>query len=232
MGNEFQYAGTVDSDKPYHLKVRYCLWPFLRSDQWFLPRFCLELENQGKELHRGSIEIDIVDSENLNSLAEVSSYKGHFQDVLHHEVTSLKPGKKEKIKFKIESRFLKPGNYLMRVTLNEWIPSDSPIRELRQQLADSNISEEKIKGMEELRINQWQEIGIDPYRRPEGRLKGKQVFDLRFTETIKIHDLSSVSTIYGMFVGSVLAVLIGGLYAIVKLLNSHWDKFLELLKIT
>lgn len=232
MGKEFQFAGTVDSDRPYHLKVHYCLWPFLSSDQWFLPRFCLELENLGKELYRGALEVDIANSDKLNSLAEITTYKGPFQDVFHHEITSLKPGKKEKIKFRIESRFLEPGNYFMRITLNEWIPSDSPIRELRQQLTESKISDDRIKGIEELSITQWREIGIDPYRRPESQFKGKQVFDLRFNEIIKVHSLSSVSTVYGMFVGSVLAVFVGGLYAIVKILNSHWEKILELLRIT
>ena len=153
MGKEFQYAGTVDSNRPFRLKVGYCFWPFLRSDQWFLPRFYLELENLGKELSRNSF---------------------------------------------------------------------------RKQ----NYQSEGIREIEKLSIDQLQQQGINPYQRPVGQFKGKQVFDLRFTEILKIHSLSSVSTIYGMFIGSILAIFASGLYTIVKLVNSHWDKLLELLKIT
>jgi len=211
------------------VEVAYARWPFIRSDQWFLPRFRVKVTNLGTEIRRGSIQIDIADAEPLTTLAEITSFKGPFQDVLHHEVNSLQAGSTDDFGFRIQSKFLKPGRYILRVLFNEWIPSDSPIRELRDQFRRANISDEKLKEIEAQSIESLKGHGIDPYQRPVGQFRGKPLFDFRFNEVIKVHPLSGVATILGGFIGSVLAVCISFLYALIRLISGNWESIRALL---
>ena len=220
----FEYTGTTDADHPMKVEVAYVHWPFIRSDQWFLPRFRVKVTNLGREIQRGSLQIDIADADSLPTLAGITSHAGPFQDVLHHEITSLQAGEIHEFRFTIQSRFLRPGRYIMRTLFNEWIPSDSPIRELREQLRKADVTAERLMEIEAQVLATMKDSGIDPYQRPVGQFRGKPLFDLRFNEVIKIHPLSSVAAILGAFIGSVLAACISFLYALLRLLSEHWDR--------
>ncbi len=222
MRKKLQYAGTVDSDQPFEVNLKYCIWPLLFSDQWFLPRFTLKVKNLGKEVRRGSLEIEIADFGDVKQLSRVSAYKGPFQDVYHHEVNNLLPGKEDKFTFRIESRFLRQGEYIIRVLFNEWIPSDSSIRELSKQLERIDLSEEEKSNTRRVAEEQMRRMGVDPYAIPKGQFKAKQLFDLRFVEKIKIHSLASTATIIGGFLGTVFATCVTVLYATIKILQENW----------
>ena len=220
----FEYAGTTDADHPMKVAVAYAHWPFIPSDQWFLPRFRIRVTNLGREIQRGSLQVDIADADSLPTLAGITSHAGPFQDVLHREINSLQAGDTHKFRFSIQSRFLKPGRYILRILFNEWIPSDSPIMELREQLRKADVTAERLKEIETQALAAMKDSGIDPYQRPVGQFRGKLLFDLRFNEVIKIHPLSSVAAILGAFIGSVLAACISFLYALLRLLSEHWDR--------
>jgi len=208
---KLKFSGRFDINYPTKLTVEQCIWPIISSDQWFLPKFKVEIENLAKEIQRGSIEIYITEFENIKSLSATTSYKGPFQDVYIHRLGKFKLKEKKKFKFKIESRYLKPGNYIMRITLTEWIPSDTPLREIKHDLENAKISTENKKVMRQFAINSLSKSGIDPYKKPQGQFKSKPLFDLRSSEVIKVHPIGTTITI----ISSLLLAIIGG---IVKLL--------------
>jgi hypothetical protein len=213
------------------LEVAYARWPFIRSDQWFLPRFRVKLANLGREIPRGSIQVDIADAERLSTLAEITSFTGPFQDVFHREVNALQAGGTEDFVFKIQSRFLKPGRYILRAHFSEWIPSDSPVNDLREQLRRAHIPDDKVREIEAQSIQTLQDQGINPYQRPTGQFRAKSLFDFRLTEVIKIHPLSGVATILGGFIGSVLAVCVSFLYASIRLISENWETIRGVLRV-
>lgn len=230
MAKFFEYSGTKDSGHPIEVNLKYCLWPVLFSDQWFLPRFKLKIKNLGKEIQKGSVQIDIVEFSKVEKISQISSYKGPFQDVYHREISNFHPSEEYKITFKIESRFLAEGEYIIRILFKEWIPSDSPMRDLEAQFYNLKIPEEKRNEIRPMVEESHKKMGIDPYAVPKGQYKSKQLLDLRFIEKIKIHSLSSTATIMGMFIGSVLAVFVGFLYTIVKITNENWDTIIGFFK--
>jgi len=222
MAKGLEYTGTVDRDHPFEVRLQYCWWPPLFSDQWFLPRLKLRIKNLGKAVQRGSIEIDITEFDNVKELAQVGSYRGPFQDVFHYEISDLLPGKQVKFTFRIASRFLRPGEYVLRVMLKQWIPSDSPIREMMKQLQKENIPEQQKSEMRRIAEEHMRQMAIDPYAVPRGQYTARQLFDLRFVERLKIHSLVSTATIMGAFIGSGLAA--GGMfvYATIKVIQENW----------
>jgi hypothetical protein len=231
MSKYFQFAGTIDSNREFEVKVTYCFWPFLFSDQWFLPRLKIEIKNLSKEITSGSMSLYITDFANLKSLSEISSYSGHFQDFAHFPIFSLKSGMKLKKKIRIESKFLKPGNYILRIELFENIPRNTPLIELRETLVRSNINKESAEIILNQTLDQWKQIGINPYSIPEGQFSLKSLFDLRFNEVIKIHSLMNLSTIYGVFFGiSASTFIASGLWFIQKL-NINWENIKAIWKI-
>ena len=158
---DFEYAGQESADHPMKVEMTYRHWPLLRSDQWFLPRFRLRVTNLGLEIRSGSIEIDIANADNLSTLAEITSFKGPFQDVYHHEINSLKAGATDEVTFTIKSKFLKPGRFILRTMFNEWIPSESPIVELRRQIKDANLLPDEKSALEQRAMMSWNERGIN-----------------------------------------------------------------------
>lgn len=222
MRKKIEYAGTVDGNQPFEVSLSYCFWPLVASDQWFLPRFKLKIKNLGKTLYKGSVAIDITEFSNIEKISQISSYKGHFQDIFRHEITELLPGKEDSVTFTIQSRFLSPDEYILRAVLNEWIPSDSPIRELQKQLDETGTDPKKKELMIQQSEQHMKQMGMDPYAVPRGQFNAKQIFDLRFIEKIKIHSLASTATIMGGFIGSVIAASGTFLYATIKIIKDNW----------
>jgi hypothetical protein len=233
MASRLKYVGTVDPNHPFEVRLQYRWWPLLLSDQWFLPRFKLRVANLGKEVQRGSVDIYITEFKNVKELGQLGIYSGPFQDVTHRQITQLLPGKHVNLRFTIGSRFLRPGEYVLRIVLNEWIPSDSPIRELMEQLRKHNVEEPRGSALRQFAENQMREMGVDPYAVPRDQYKRSQLFDLRFVERLKIHSLTSAATIIGVFTGSALAAAgaLGALlYRAIRILQENWGTIRAVLR--
>ena len=230
MAKRIGYTGSVLSEHPFEVNLKYTKWPLLFSDQWFLPKLQLTIKNLGKTIQRGSVEVYIADFDKFESLASISSYQGPFQDVYRYDVTEFLPGREEKRTFVVESKFLREGRYIVRVVFLEWIPSDAPMRELEESLKNLKIPDESKDVVKKLSATFFQEGGINPWQIPTGQFKGKQMFDLRFVDVLKIQSLEKVATIMGAFIGSVLATFATFIYVAIRLIFENWDlitKFFE-----
>lgn len=223
MRKGLPYTGRADSQHPFEVSLVYRRWPLLFSDQWFLPGFKVSVKNLGTRVARGSINVEITDFENVKELSQVSTCAGPFQGVHVQQISDLLPGQEEKFKFVIESRYLHPGQYIVRMTFTEWIPSESPIKELASQLEAANASEQGKAQAIGLAEQFFRNQGVDPYVRPQNQYKGKQLFDFRFVERIKIHSLTSAATVMGVFIGTIVGTCGGFLYATARIVYHHWQ---------
>tara|TARA_R110002072_G_scaffold103722_1_gene227557 strand:- start:49 stop:750 length:702 start_codon:yes stop_codon:yes gene_type:complete len=227
MANELPYSGSADPDHPIRVSLKYRVWPPIQSDQWFLPRFEISLTNMSKVIPRGSVELEIGVLEPGATISDIQAYKREFQRVFHADLVDFQPGSKRVLKFRIESRYLRPGTYFLKTVFQEWIPSDSPIRELNASLAEHELPDETKMLAREHTEKIMKEHGVDPYARPVGSYKIKQLFDYRFQEPIKVHSLATTSTIIGGFIGSTAAAVAAGLYTIARILHSNWNQIYE-----
>ena len=128
-----QFSDTNSSrEYLYDIAIRKSWWSLFFVEEYFTPRFLVTLTNEGQRIERGSISCEIAEHDEVSSFPNVTSFK----DVQHFSVNDFGANESRTFKVNIESRFIKPTRYMMRVVVNVWEPSTlSPRDELIHELS-------------------------------------------------------------------------------------------------
>ena len=154
----------------------------------------------------GKIEIDIVEYSNISDFAV---YKGPFQDVFHREIRKLDAGKKLKFKLRIESRFLRPTTYMLRIYLIRWVPAGSIMDEIEEAISQpKDMSEESKARAKSSAVEFFAKKKLDLFAPRMNTWKGKLLADWRWMEIIKIFPLWEVMAVFSAGI-AVLSLLLG-----------------------
>jgi len=185
----------TDPSFPLEISVRSCWWAIITADQWLLPRFRVSIKNIGKKTLDASVQVDIAEH---STISDFGVYEGPFQDVDHREIKKLDPGQRFKFTVRIESRFLKPTSYMLRLDIVRWVPALSVMEELERQFSQSaRMTEQERQQARAITLQFFFRHGVGPYVRPENQWRSELVSDCRWLEVIKVHSLGTALTIIG-----------------------------------
>ncbi len=198
----------TDPAFPLEISVRSCWWPIITADQWLLPRFRVLIKNIGKKTLDASVQVDIAEH---STIPDFVVYEGPFQDVDHREIKKLDPGQRFKFTVRIESRFLKPTYYMLRLDIVRWVPALSVMEELERQFSQgARVREQEKQQARAIALDFLARHGVDPYERPKNQWRSELVNDCRWLEVIKVHSLERALTkisLVSALVASFLAFL-------------------------
>lgn len=199
-------ARTFLSEYSLDIAVRQCWWPPLYADQWFLPRLAITIINTGQNISQGTVTIEIAPHSEISTF---SSYDGKFQDVKHDTLVEFNKGRKKRIKLKIESRFLRPERYMLRIMLGKIEPQPSPFELLKEvYFKPQAISLDQIREFNDAVKKVEQAMpGIDIHRQEPGVSRVVPLIDWRWLEVIKVHPVLGVAGVVSF--STFVAVLAG-----------------------
>lgn len=118
MAKSIELGGTLNANFPLSVKLSYARWPRIFTDQWSLPKFRIEVRNQGELIEECYVEVVIFEFSQVEGMYEVPAYKGPFQNILNFDgIKNFSKKGKFVRRFQIQSRFLKEGEFIMRVAM-------------------------------------------------------------------------------------------------------------------
>jgi len=177
----------------FDIDIRRVRWLPFFSEQWFVPRLVFEVKNKGKDIGQGEMSFEIREHDDVSSF---SVAEGNFRDFHHIQLSNFKQGSSLKQKLKIESRFIKPGRYMLRVLVTKFEkrpPDTSFLNYVRQKVPPGHELRKPMETMGEMLS-----------RAGACNLQAVQVWDWRWLEIIRVFDMN----VCLVFVGSVIIALI------------------------
>lgn len=208
MKTQIQCSAVLHkSEYKFDIHIRKVSWLPLFVEQWLVPRFIIKITNKGKNVERGELDCEFVEHDEISSFPSV---KNNFKDFQHFQIKDFKKGDVLKYNSKIESRFIKPGRYMIRLLISKREPAGSPYEELLSELKRKYPHDDKkIEGM----ILQIENICPISRKTSPGTFRGVPLIDWRWLEVIKVHSVSTFAALVAC-----LAVLVTSLTALVAYL--------------
>lgn len=210
MRRQAQYsAKLINPEYRFDIYMRRVRWLPLFVEQWLVPRFVLEITNKGKEIDRGEIDCEFAAHDEVSSFPVVTT---GFKDFKHIQLQGFKKDDTLKSSLKIESRFIKPGRYMIRVVVSKWELAPSDHYELFGVLAKV-IPTDNAKGKETVR--KMQEIASTPEKERAKTMKRSELIDWRWLEVIKVYDLATLARLMAVIVTGI-GIVIGAVVALLR----------------
>lgn len=192
----------------FDIHIRKVRWLPLFVEQWLVPRFIIKITNKGKNIERGELDCEFLEYDEISSFPSV---KSNFKDFQHFPIEDFKKGDVLKCNSKIESRFIKPGRYMIRLLIiRKREPPGSPYEELFSKLKrEYPHDDKKIERM----ILQIERISPIPGKTSPGEFRGVPLIDWRWLEVMKVHSVSTFAALVAC-----LVALVGSLAALIAYL--------------
>ena len=206
-----QVPHSAVSHKPdytFNIQLRKVRWLPLFVEQWLVPRFIIKITNKGKNVELGELSCEFVEHDDVSSFPSV---KNNFKNFQHFHIEDFKKGDVLKYNSKIESRFIKPGRYMIRLLITKSEPVGSVYEQMFSELKRLYPrDDEKIERI----IHEIE--NIHPIRRKAspGTFKGVPLIDWRWLEVIKVHTVYTFAVL-AAFLIALIAVIISIIRAFV-----------------
>ncbi|MFZ5902344.1 MAG: hypothetical protein ACOYZ8_02160 [Chloroflexota bacterium] len=181
MPKSFPLTGTTKGrGGQFQIQLQYASWPRLFADEIFSPILRFRIKNLGP-VFNGAMEASIAKFDKIEELPSVGNFTGPFISVFSKGI-SLKPGKTEDFKFKIESKHLSVGKFVVQILVSE----KQPLNMMLLTESDQAI----------LTLGQ-----------PKYSYALQKILDFRTLEVIKIHSWKEVLTAYLGVLGLLITIV-------------------------
>jgi hypothetical protein len=139
---------TANSIHTFEASFRRSWWPLFYSTHFSPPRFKIRLRNQEEPLERTSVEIEAAPYD--DDLAQVSGLQEGWRSSSNHPTGTWKSGELKKVRVRLQHACLpRPGSYVMRVRIVNWIKQDeaeaSRFNELMRRALEREISKKELQ---------------------------------------------------------------------------------------
>lgn len=206
MKKQVEYSAVHHKPEyKFNIHTRKVRWLPLFVEQWLVPRFIIKITNKGRNVESGELNCEFVEYDEISSFPSV---KNNFKDFQHFQIKDFKKGDVLKYNSKIESRFIKPGRYMIRLLISKWEPADSLYEELFSEL--KKVCPSDNKKIERI-IHEIENIHSIPRKASPGTFKGVPLIDWRWLEVIKVHTVSTLAalaicliTAFGIVIGIII----------------------------
>lgn len=202
-------ARLINPEYRFDIYMRRVRWLPLFVEQWLVPRFVLEITNKGKEVDRGEIDCEFVAHDEVSSFPVVTT---GFKDFKHIQLQGFKKDDTIKSSLKMDSRFIKPGRYMIRAVVSKWELAPSDHYGLFGVLANV-IPTDDAKGKETVR--KMQEFASIPEKERAKMMKRFELIDWRWLEVINVYDLATFARLMTVIVAGI-SIVIGTIVALLK----------------
>ncbi|MBI2652236.1 hypothetical protein HYX00_02115, partial [Candidatus Woesearchaeota archaeon] len=170
------------------------------------------ITNKGKNVERGELSCYILEHSDVSNFPAEDK---NFKDYQHFQINNFDHGKKIKYKCKIESRFIKPASYMVKLIISKFERVDesqydtllgilrktykNDVNKINLTIAEIEKTIEKNLPLHLSREIQKNTFHVVP------------LINFRWLEVLKIHPISTLATFLGVFtalVGILIAVFI------------------------
>jgi len=192
-------ARHLDPEYKFDIYIRKVRWLPLYVEQWLVPRFVLKIENTNKGLDEGEVDCEFVQHDDVASFPLVET---NFKDFDHIQIRDFKKGDTIRRTLQIESRFIRPGRYMLRLLIKRWEPASAhdEFGDWLKKTDSSRWPDETKKAMEMLAKVLRQAS--------TGTFRPIPVYDWRWLEVIKVHDVATFARVMGGVIMAAVSIAV------------------------